>query len=95
MFIVSKNIVPDSVCNPDFLNGQIVNVTLCGQTTQFDTMLSIYEKLPLVRGVQNLLKVACNDDFCMSASGLSMIPLLKGRVYLFVSSFHQICNIYF
>lgn len=58
---------------------QAVNVSLCGANTDFDTLLSVYEKTG-----QTVRQIACNDDGCNAQSMLPRISLQKGRIYVIV-----------
>ncbi|BBN05436.1 hypothetical protein MPTK1_3g13090 [Marchantia polymorpha subsp. ruderalis] len=57
-----------------------INISLCGATTQFDSLLSVYEYKKLEK--KNLSLVAWNDDYCGSKSMLINVPMVAGHVYI-------------
>ncbi|KAJ7552075.1 hypothetical protein O6H91_06G040800 [Diphasiastrum complanatum] len=75
---------PDVVFQYTAPSDMIISASLCGDDSQFDTMLSIYEKRVLSSGATVLNQVACNDDYCNIQSSLSNVSLLKGHVYVFM-----------
>ncbi len=59
-----------------------VNINLCGEGTQYDTKVYVYENT-----VGNV--VGCNDDFCSNswtpyASAIECLPMLAGNTYYIV-----------
>ncbi|OAE28250.1 hypothetical protein AXG93_4492s1410 [Marchantia polymorpha subsp. ruderalis] len=55
-----------------------INISLCGATTQFDSLLSVYEYKKLEK--KNLSLVAWNDDYCGSKSMLINVPMVAGHM---------------
>ncbi|MCO5582600.1 hypothetical protein L7F22_036498 [Adiantum nelumboides] len=81
---------PDVVFQYTAVTDMVVNVSLCYANTQFDSMLAVYEKkVQIGKQSASLVKIACNDDYCKAASALSMISLVKGRIYIFMIDGYQ------
>lgn len=65
--------------------GQNVSVSLCGADTNFDTILSVYEKTGEGTSLK-LTLLACNDDSCGVQSAIPSVALKKNHTIVFVSS---------
>jgi hypothetical protein len=70
--------------------GQNVSVSLLGPDTNFDTLLSVYDKVR--QGNTTVLnQVACNDNSQSSIqSAIFLLPLIKNHTYMIVSFLGQV-----
>jgi hypothetical protein len=70
--------------------GQNVSVSLLGPDTNFDTLLSVYDKVR--QGNTTVLnRVACNDNSQSSIqSAIFLLPLIKNHTYMIVSFLGQV-----
>ncbi|GAQ88137.1 Subtilisin-related protease with thrombospondin repeats [Klebsormidium nitens] len=59
-----------------------VSVDLCSSTTQFDTMMAIYQKTG--SGSASLIPGWCNDDYCNVQSAMYNLPMTGGQTYYIV-----------
>ncbi|CAM6098029.1 unnamed protein product [Calypogeia fissa] len=75
---------PDVVFQYTATTDMVVNVSLCGVNTQFDTILTLYEKMTISNKRCTLRYLECNDDFCDLQSFLMNVALQRGHTYILV-----------
>ncbi|XP_073391218.1 uncharacterized protein [Physcomitrium patens] len=77
------NIGPDVVFQYTAISNMSVMVSLNGSNTDFDTLLSAYERTTL-KGVSKYSLIGCNDDAWTDISILVPLPLKAGSTYIFI-----------